>query len=180
MPMPEGPEVETVRRSLMPLLVGRVLGRPSVSRKALRTPTSSSKLRPLEGARVVAIGRHGKLLWIDVDGGRGLLVRLGMTGRLVVAEGKPPLHTHVRVPLDDGKELRYVDARRFGEVVYFASAQERDDEKARMGPDALAFDDVTRACASSLLRAKATSSTLIASSTLSWSTRHSARCSATS
>lgn len=152
--MPEGPEVETVRRTLAPLLLGRVLGRPTVSRKALRTPTSSTKLRPLEGARVVALGRHGKLLWIDVEGGRGLLVRLGMTGRLVVAAGggKVPLHTHVRVPLDDGKELRYVDARRFGEVVYFASVAERDEEKARMGPDALALDDVTRARAASLLR----------------------------
>ena len=153
--MPEGPEVETVRRTLAPLLVGRVLGRPTVSRKALRTPTSSLKLRPLEGARVVGLGRHGKLLWIDVEGGCGLLVRLGMSGRLLVAGATttPPLHTHVRVPLEQGQELRYIDARRFGEVVYFARVAEREQQTARMGPDALTFDDVTRAHASALLRA---------------------------
>jgi formamidopyrimidine-DNA glycosylase len=144
--MPEGPEVETIRRSLEPLLVGRRLGRPWVSRKGLRAPTSSSKLKPLEGHTVTRLGRHGKLMWIDVDDGQGLLVRLGMTGRLVVepASKKALLHTHVRVPLDDGNELRYVDARRFGEVVRFATAAERDEERARMGPDALALDDEGR------------------------------------
>lgn len=153
--MPEGPEVETVRRTLAPLLVGRVLGRPTVSRKALRTPTSSKMLRPLEGARVASLGRHGKLLWIDVDSGGGLMVRLGMSGQLLVsASASAPLaHTHVRVPLDDGQELRYVDARRFGAVVYFAGSAEREQERARMGPDALALDEAGRAQAAALLRA---------------------------
>lgn len=153
--MPEGPEVETIRRTLEPLLLGRTLGRPVVSRKGLRTPTSSARLRPLEGRTVTALGRHGKLMWIDVDDGQGLLVRLGMTGRLVVEPPDAPLapHTHVRVPLDDGGELRYVDARRFGEVVRFATAAERDEERARMGPDALTLDAEGRRRAVASLRA---------------------------
>jgi formamidopyrimidine-DNA glycosylase len=154
--VPEGPEVETVRRTLTPLLVGRVLGRPTVSRKALRTPTSSTKLRPLEGARVVSLGRHGKLLWIDVDGERGLLVRLGMTGRLVVEAGGVKPHTHVRVPLGDGSELRYIDPRRFGEIVYFATPRMRDEARALMGPDALAFDDDPRGRAQAATNLRAT------------------------
>lgn len=153
--MPEGPEVETVRRSLAPLLVGRMFGRPVVSRQGLRTPTTSQRLRPLEGRTVSALGRHGKLLWIDVDDGQGLLVRLGMTGRVVVvAQGTAPaLHTHVRIPLDDGRELRYVDARRFGEVVRFANRGERDAARARLGPDGLMLDDEGRSRAASRLRA---------------------------
>lgn len=147
--MPEGPEVETIRKSLEPLLLGRTFGRPVVSKKGLRTPTSSARLRPLEGRRVQALGRHGKLMWIDVDDGQGLFVRLGMTGRLVVDPADRPLlpHTHVRVPLDDGGELRYVDARRFGEVVRFDGPRARDAERARMGPDALTLDDEGRAVA---------------------------------
>ncbi len=153
--MPEGPEVETVRRSLEPLLVGRTFGKPSVSKKALRTPTSSKKLAPLEGATVRALGRHGKLMWIDV-GARGLMVRLGMSGRMIVAaslDEKIAPHTHVRVPLDDGRELRYVDARRFGEVTYYGADTELVEERDRMGPDALTLDDVTRAIAIERLRA---------------------------
>lgn len=158
--MPEGPEVETIRRTLTPLLVGKTLGRAVVSRKALRTPTSTLRLRPLEGRRVIHIGRHGKLLWIDVDDGQGLFVRLGMTGRLVVmpATARRTLHTHVRIPLDDGSELRYVDARRFGEVVPFASMAERDAERARMGPDAITLGELD--CAAVATRLRATARTL--------------------
>jgi formamidopyrimidine-DNA glycosylase len=153
--MPEGPEVETIRRSLAPLLVGRTLGRPVVSRSGLRTPTSSRRLRSLEGRTVIALGRHGKLLWIDVDDGQGLLVRLGMTGRLLVQQGQlpPPAHTHVRVPLDDGAELRYVDARRFGEVVRYHEPAERERERARLGPDGITLDAAGRQRARQRLQA---------------------------
>lgn len=155
--MPEGPEVETVRRSLEPLLVGRTFGRPSVSKKALRTPTSTKKLAPIAGGRVVALGRHGKLMWIDV-GDRGLMVRLGMSGRVLVArtaQDDVAPHTHVRIPLDDGSELRYVDPRRFGEVSYYPSRAALDEERARMGPDALGLDDTTRAIAIARMRSSA-------------------------
>ena len=152
--MPEGPEVETVRRSLEPLLLGRTFGKPSVSKKALRTPTSTKKLAPLEGATVRALGRHGKLMWIDV-GARGLMVRLGMSGRMIVTASGDALapHTHVRAPLDDGRELRYVDARRFGEVTYYDADGALLEERARMGPDALTLDDAARQVAIERLRA---------------------------
>ena len=140
--MPEGPEVETIRRTLEAVLVGETLGKPWVSALALRTPIRARDLRPIHGARVTRLGRHGKLLWIDVDSGAGVMVRLGMSGRLVVSERREPrpLHTHVRVTLaSSGRELRYVDARRFGEVVPYADAAARDEEVARMGPDGLAL-----------------------------------------
>lgn len=140
--MPEGPEVETVRRSLAPLLEGRSFGTPWVSRMKLRTPVTTRQLSFLDGRRVLALGRHGKLMWLDVVEGGGLLLRLGMTGKLLVephTKPRPP-HTHVVLPLDDGaSELRYVDVRRFGEVVPFTRAEQRDEERARLGPDPLSW-----------------------------------------
>jgi formamidopyrimidine-DNA glycosylase len=148
--VPEGPEVETVRRSLLPLLLGARLTSPRVSAKKLRTPITTKHLQHLDGAVVAALARKGKLLIIATDRG-GLFVRLGMTGRLVVepARQRPQPHTHVRFdvegparpPGDAGTQLRFVDPRRFGEVVPFASDAERDAELARMGPDGLSLDD---------------------------------------
>lgn len=153
--MPEGPEVETVRRTLHPLVEGRRLGAPWVSRFKLRTPVTKKQLQPLVGRRVVGTGRHGKLLWLDVEGGGGLFVRLGMTGRLLVEprEKERHPHTHVIIPLDEGeRELRYVDVRRFGEVVPFADERARDDERRRMGPDPLTWSDAERARAGERIR----------------------------
>lgn len=145
--MPEGPEVETVKRSLEPRVVGRRLGEAWVSPYALRRRVEERALSRLVGRKIVALGRHGKLLWLDVEGGGGLMVRLGMTGRLLVEKKRAPRHphTHVVFSLDEGaSELRYVDVRRFGEVVPFASRRDLDEERARMGPDPLTWTEEER------------------------------------
>jgi len=138
--------VETVRKTLLPLVLGARLGRAKVSKLALRTKITAKQLAFLEGAVVDEVGRHGKLLWVRAGGG-GLCIRLGMTGRVTV-EAKTTTalkHTHVRVPLDDGnRELRFCDPRRFGEVVPFVG-DELDLERARMGPDGITIDDDGRA-----------------------------------
>ena len=158
--MPEGPEVETVRRTLAPLLVGAVLGPARVSTKALRTKVTAKAFARVHGRSVKDVARHGKALFIELDDGGGLLVRLGMTGRLVVADASAPVpaHTHVRIALlDDGErgtspaELRYTDARRFGEVRPYAAA-ERAGLVDGMGPDALALDDAGRAAIAGAIR----------------------------
>ena len=167
--MPEGPEVETVRQSLLDRVVGATLGRPWVSRHHLRTPVTARALAFLNGARVVSFSRKGKTLVLGVVDGvadaappsspsstDGVFVRLGMTGRLLVEDAtRPPvLHTHVRVPLlGTGTELRFVDPRRFGEVVPWRSAQARDVELARLGPDGLGLTDDDRAIVVAALRA---------------------------
>ncbi|HEY1099178.1 MAG TPA: bifunctional DNA-formamidopyrimidine glycosylase/DNA-(apurinic or apyrimidinic site) lyase [Myxococcota bacterium] len=145
--MPEGPEVETVRRTLLPLVLGARLGKARVSRLALRTKITSKELSFLNGAVVDDVGRHGKLLWVRAGGG-GMCIRLGMTGRVTVeATKKTPLpHTHVRIALDDGsRELRFCDPRRFGEVVPFVDDDSLHAERSRMGPDGITIDDDGRA-----------------------------------
>ena len=139
--MPELPEVETVRRTLQP--GGRREDRGGVdSGKGLhmqRKPPRK-KLRGLVGARITQIRRHGKYLLVDTDTPDSLLVHLGMTGRfLIVREATPRAkHTHLVLWLDDGRELRFVDARRFGQIDVVARDREaKHPGLAVLGPDPL-------------------------------------------
>jgi formamidopyrimidine-DNA glycosylase len=109
--MPELPEVETVRRQLAPLLVGRRItaawGHPSA--KFARAPEAV-------GPAVEDVGRRGKYLITALDDGRELVVHLGMTGQLRLRpEGEDP---YVRAwwALSDGSVLEYRDVRRFGRI----------------------------------------------------------------
>ena len=148
--MPELPEVETVVRSLRPQIVGKTMGRVWSSGLPLRMarPLDETHLRSsCLGATVTAVSRRGKYILIALQcRGRQpgtLLVHLGMTGRLRVEDKRAPRlkHTHVAWTLGGGRELRFVDPRRFGWV------QAADDvaalpEIAALGPDPLGELDV--------------------------------------
>lgn len=115
--MPELPEVETIRRGLERHLVGRRLAGAEVRETRLRRPLDAGRLRAVaSGRRVEAVRRRAKYLVVDLEGGDHLLVHLGMTGQFFIAlPGRPPIpHEHVVFPLDDGRTLRFADARRFG------------------------------------------------------------------
>ena len=138
--MPELPEVETVRRTLAPTL-GALIGGAWDSGKGLhmgRKPPRK-RLRELVGHSIVKLRRHGKYLLLDTDGPRTLLVHLGMTGRLLVTAKSAPRakHTHVVVSLGE-RELRFVDARRFGQIDIVERGKESEHEGlAVLGPDGL-------------------------------------------
>ena len=121
--MPELPEVEWVRRGLVSARLRAPVVRVWRSRKPLRTGAHwrNERLRTLLAAVPSEVERRGKhLLWhFDRAGeGWGLLIHLGMTGRLevVTAADRRPAHTHVELWLADGRAVRYVDPRRFGGV----------------------------------------------------------------
>ena len=140
--MPELPEVETVRRSLEPRLYDGSVEAVQTSALALRRRAlSAADLQPLVGARFVIARRHGKYLLLDSSSGHTLLVHLGMTGQLLLSPRGEPLrpHTHVRLSLSSGLELRYVDARRFGSVRVYPTSDVADTEELReLGPDPIA------------------------------------------
>lgn len=138
--MPELPEVETVRRSLL-RLVGRTVARVATSGLALRAPVDEKRLaRACAGARVDGVRRVGKYLLLDFSRGDVLLAHLGMSGRFLFADGDAPRepHTHAVFALDGGGELRYVDPRRFG-FLRACSADEvaESPELRALGPDPL-------------------------------------------
>ncbi len=117
--MPELPEVETVRRSLEAALVGRRIEHVVVRERRLRVPIDERRLATLlAGRRIVGARRRAKYLLVDLEPDAILLVHLGMTGRLRVSPAGAPLarHDHVILGLDDGRELRFHDPRRFGMV----------------------------------------------------------------
>src|ERR1043165_5921238 len=123
--MPELPEVETTRRGLLPHVVGRSIRDVVVRNANLRWPVPKDLRRRLRGERVRDVRRRGKYLLFDFSRGH-LLVHLGMSGRLtVVAPGTAARkHDHVDLVLDDGRVLRFNDARRFGTMLWTDSPAE--------------------------------------------------------
>ena len=125
--MPELPEVETVRRSLLPHVVGQVFGPVLVRDTRLRFAVDTALLSAhVQDRRVLAVRRRAKYLLFDLQGGTVLLVHLGMSGRLEIMPADRPLltHDHVIWQLQDGRHLRFNDPRRFGMVLSFAQAAE--------------------------------------------------------
>jgi formamidopyrimidine-DNA glycosylase len=115
--MPELPEVETVVRGLRPCLEGRRLARVQQRRADLRFPFPENFAARLEGRRVDRIGRRAKYILMHLDDGQVLLCHLGMTGRMTVTTAtETPLdkHDHVILTTEEGREVRFNDARRFG------------------------------------------------------------------
>ena len=139
--MPELPEVEVLRRSLEPLLTGDRIEKVEVRAPALREPLDRRKLaRDAAGRRVERLRRRGKYLLIDLEGGRTLVVHLGMSGRLTVVPGDAPHepHEHLAFRLASGRRLRLVDPRRFGLVFTAPTARlEADRHLAELGVEPL-------------------------------------------
>lgn len=134
--MPELPEVETVARGLRLTILGRRILSVAL-RKTDFIDDPALIERHLPGRRIEAVERYGKFMLLRLSGAQGgenssdgedapaaLLVHLGMTGQIAsTAAAKPwEKHTHASFALDDGRELRYTDARRFGRLAYLTAA----------------------------------------------------------
>src|SRR5579884_1810366 len=118
--MPELPEVETVAADLRAEIVGRRFDSVDVLHPGvIRFPLPEAFAAGLGGTRVEAVNRIGKFILCPLDSGDELVVHLGMTGHVVICapDAAVPKHTHLRARLDDGRELRYDDARRFGRLL---------------------------------------------------------------
>lgn len=137
--MPELPEVETIRRDLLPLVRGRTIVEAWVSPGAprlVRSPTSEEFCRLLASRRIEDVGRRGKLLLFLLDNGLTWAVHLRMTGQLLHHAGPCPAERHLRAAfrLDDGSSLCFVDVRKFG-AMWLASDPEA--LTAGLGPEPL-------------------------------------------
>jgi formamidopyrimidine-DNA glycosylase len=115
--MPELPEVETVRASLEPRLVGRRFDEVEILDSRLTRPVDPAEVAAeLTGEVVKTLDRRGKYLVVRFKSGLVLLIHLRMTGNLVHSRNGAQSDSHVRavVRLDDGSEVTYRDVRRFG------------------------------------------------------------------
>ena len=146
--MPELPEIEVLKRSLEPHLAGRRFESVAVRVQELREPLDRRALAGVKGRTVIALRRRSKYLLIDLDGEgtrasdrpRTLVVHLGMSGRLTLVSRNAPreAHLHLVFGLDDGRELRFRDPRRFGLVfVVPTGTLDSDRHFARLGREPL-------------------------------------------
>jgi formamidopyrimidine-DNA glycosylase len=135
--MPELPEVETVRRGILPLVRGRRIEKVTVRDSRLRWPVPRNFARFAQGRRIQDVGRRGKYLVFVLDAGDRILIHLGMSGRLFVLRDAPTprKHDHVELLLDDGLLLRFNDARRFGAVLPWPAREKTHPLTESMGPE---------------------------------------------
>jgi len=138
--VPELPEVETVRRGLEPLLVGRSIEEADIIDGRLTAPEDPAAVSAeLLGERFSAVGRRGKYLLFGLDTGRTLVVHLRMTGWFHHHRGEGEELTHLRavLGLDDGATLVYADQRRFGTWRLIEPGGLEDYLRPRAGPEPL-------------------------------------------
>ncbi|HTZ49009.1 MAG TPA: bifunctional DNA-formamidopyrimidine glycosylase/DNA-(apurinic or apyrimidinic site) lyase [Verrucomicrobiae bacterium] len=152
--MPELPEVETVARGLQLTIAGQKILSVTLGKTDFIDNPEALE-RELPGRTIVRVERYGKFILLRLSSGKGtaydgktaLLVHLGMTGALMPQAVRAPhaKHTHVVMTLSDGRELRYVDPRRFGRMAYLAG-DVLAQELQRFGADPLdvALQEFTR------------------------------------
>lgn len=125
--MPELPEVETVRRGLMPAMLDARINKVELRRRDIRFPFPDGFEKRLRGRVILDVTRRAKYLLFRLDSGETLVVHLGMSGSfrlektMVSTPGtfhqersKDPKHDHVVLVLDNGWTVTYNDPRRFG------------------------------------------------------------------
>jgi len=172
--MPELPEVETVRRGLAKLIIGK-----TVQNAATDNPKSFPNAQTdvdlyLRGAAVTSIHRRAKVLLIELSSGYTLMVHLKMTGQLVfVASGVrfgaghpndslvnvlPDKSTRVTITFNDGSVLYFNDQRKFGWVRLLPTLEVLEiDFMKKVGPEPLAADFTAREFAARFTRRAKTS-----------------------
>lgn len=122
--MPELPEVETIANGLNKRVAGDRIESVWLGNKPEPLKSSAADISAtLEGAKIIRVRRVGKHIVFDLEagknrGGSQWIVHLGMTGQMLVTkpEMEVPKHTHLVAKMASGRELRFVDPRRFGRL----------------------------------------------------------------
>ncbi len=141
--MPELPEVETVVRGLRRAVLGRRIAAVRLGETDFMDDPAAIE-KGLPGRRIEAVERCGKFIVLRLSAAEGgesagsLLVHLGMTGHIAARPAEQPAgkHTHAWFALDDGREIRYTDPRRFGRMAMFTE-EALARELAPLGADPL-------------------------------------------
>jgi formamidopyrimidine-DNA glycosylase len=117
--MPELPEVETIARQLRELVTGRrVAGFESLWHRVTEPVPAEHFATRLAGREITGVGRRGKFVVLELDGGEALIVSLRMTGKLLFREANAAEDKFVRavIAFADGTLLRFSDTRKFGRM----------------------------------------------------------------
>ncbi|HEY8268754.1 MAG TPA: bifunctional DNA-formamidopyrimidine glycosylase/DNA-(apurinic or apyrimidinic site) lyase [Xanthobacteraceae bacterium] len=150
--MPELPEVETVRRGLVPVMKGAKFLAVEAGRKDLRWPLPKDFAKRLTGRRVERLNRRAKYLLAALDDGEVLVMHLGMSGSFRITHkasdktpgefhhprGKAGTHDHVVFHMSSGVTVTFNDPRRFGAMLMVRGDRLAEDKLFRaLGPEPL-------------------------------------------
>lgn len=142
--MPELPEVETVKQTLIQLVKNKkikdvVIYWPKIIKKPLEIEQFKDALK---GQTIIDVDRRGKFLKFYLDD-YVLVSHLRMEGRYGLHKNDEPFdkHTHVIFQFEDGTELRYRDVRKFGTMHLFKKGEEEDElPLSKLGPEPFSDD----------------------------------------
>ncbi|MGB1236349.1 MAG: bifunctional DNA-formamidopyrimidine glycosylase/DNA-(apurinic or apyrimidinic site) lyase [Planktomarina sp.] len=144
--MPELPEVETVRRGLLPVMEGVRIESVDVNRPDLRWPFPDGMAERLAGQAVTALRRRSKYILADLSSGETMILHLGMSGRILITGTKigdffhdhepTQKHDHVVFHMEGGTRVTFNDPRRFGAIDMGPTADiEAHPLLAKLGPE---------------------------------------------
>ncbi len=146
--MPELPEVETVRRGLLPVMEGQRIDQAQVNRPDLRFVLPKDMAERLTGVVVQSLRRRSKYILADLSSGETLLIHLGMSGRMLISGAQlgqfhhdhpaPQKHDHVVLTMESGARVTFNDPRRFGAMDLMPTARWQAHKLlADLGPEPL-------------------------------------------
>lgn len=138
--MPELPEVEIIRRAILPYVIGKKIEHVSVRSLKLRWEVSS-EIGNLGGATIEQVERRGKYLLFGLPAGT-MIIHLGMSGHLSLVPQSSPYgkHDHLDFILEGDKVLRFSDPRKFGAVIFTEDDPLRHELLSGLGPEPLSPD----------------------------------------
>ena len=139
--MPELPEVETMRRGVLPMVGHRIRAaeRPLCARKPiLFEPSIGTFDRRVRGQLITGIDRLGKRVIIELEDAQAIVIEPRMTGLVLLSDPPGPEHLRLRLILDgdDVQEMLFWDRRGLGTVRLLSADQLQRDVRDRLGPDA--------------------------------------------
>lgn len=130
--MPELPEVEVIRRGLLPHLVDKTITGIDYNRKPLRSPVDINKMtKEITQVKIKDVKRRAKYILLPMENRTTVVIHLGMTGNLGIFDKDTPLtkHDHLQWSLSDGNQLRYNDIRRFGSIHILTASETLTQEE---------------------------------------------------
>lgn len=138
--MPELPEVETIKNDLSPEITGKKIKRIQIRKGRIFRKVLNLKQfqKDLFGRKILRVERKGKVLLFILDNHKIMVIRLGMTGQLILHtnfSGVLDPHVHLLMTLDNDSKIVYRDIRKFGQI--FLVSQDKFDNYLKLGPDPL-------------------------------------------
>lgn len=141
--MPEMPEVETVRRTLSPLVVGKTIHEVKLWYPKLIVGDANEFASALKGKKILAVDRYAKFLLFRLSDQLTIVSHLRMEGkyRLVNVQDPKDKHDHLQFVFTDQSALRYNDVRKFGRLQLVQTGTEQVVTGiSKLGPEALSAD----------------------------------------